>query len=377
MKRRFEIPLSPPHMGPHERELLLEAFDSNWIAPLGPHVDAFEAEVARLVGVDAALAVSSGTAGIHLALHLAGVGAGDEVLVSSLTFAATVNPIRYLGGTPVFVDSEARSWNLDVNLVAAHLDLAAKRGRLPRAVLAVDLYGQTAALSDLTSACDRHGVALIEDAAEALGADHLGKPAGTWGRCGIYSFNGNKVITASGGGMIVSNDRDLVARARKLATQAREPAPHYEHADVGFNYRMSNLLAAVGRGQLRELPDRVAARRRNFEHYRELLSRLPGIDFMPDAGWGTHSRWLTTLTIDPLRFGADRETVRLALESEGIEARPLWKPMHLQPVFRGYPSLGGAVAEALFRTGLCLPSGSALGADQRVRVASVVTRCCR
>ncbi|MEW5926333.1 MAG: aminotransferase class I/II-fold pyridoxal phosphate-dependent enzyme [Gemmatimonadota bacterium] len=364
--------LSSPHMSGLEEEYVADAFATNWVAPLGPHVDAFEREFAEAVGARHAAALSSGTAAIHLALILAGVGPGDEVLVSTLTFSASVNPILYQGARPVFIDAERRSWNLDPALLAGELRRRARAGRLPKAVVAVHLYGQSADLDPILAACREHGVPLIEDAAEALGAGYRGRAPGTLGMTGAYSFNGNKIITTSGGGMLVSDDEALIARARKLATQARDPAPHYEHSTVGYNYRLSNVLAAIGRGQLRVLEDRVRARRRNFELYREALGDLPGIEFMPEAEWGRHNRWLTTLTIDPDAFGADRETVRLALEAENAEARPVWKPMHLQPVFAEFPAVGGAVAEDLFERGLCLPSGSNLAPADLERVVETI-----
>lgn len=364
--------LSSPHMGGLEQQYVSEAFATNWIAPLGPHVDAFEREFCQLVRADHAAALSSGTAALHLALQLVGVGRGDEVLVSTLTFSATVNPVRYLGATPTFVDSERSSWNMDPSLLQEVLKRRACTGRLPRAVVVVHLYGQCADLDPIVSACEHYGVTLIEDAAEALGSTYKGRSPGTFGRAGIFSFNGNKIITTSGGGMLVSEDKALVNHAVKLATQARDPAPHYEHSEIGYNYRMSNVLAAIGRGQLQVLEDRVQARRRNFEFYAQHLGSLPGIVFMPEAPWGRHTRWLTTLTIDPVAFGADREAVRLALERENIEARPVWKPMHLQPVFRGCECIGGAVAEDLFNRGLCLPSGSNLTEQELQRVVSIV-----
>jgi dTDP-4-amino-4,6-dideoxygalactose transaminase len=371
-KRR--IYLSSPHMGALEQRFVAEAFESNWIAPLGPHVDAFEREFCEMVGCAHAAALSSGTAALHLALQLAGVGPGDEVLVSTLTFSASVNPIRYLGATPVFVDSERDSWNLDPALLAETLERRARIGTLPGAAVVVHLYGQSADLDPILQACARFDVPVIEDAAEALGASYKGRAPGTLGRAGIFSFNGNKIITTSGGGMLVSDDEALVAHARKLATQARDPAPHYEHSEIGYNYRLSNVLAGIGRGQLRVLEDRVAARRRNFEVYRAALGGLPGVRFMPEAPWGRHTRWLTCITIDPDEFGADRETVRLALEAEDIEARPVWKPMHLQPVFEGHPVVGGAVAQDLFTHGLCLPSGSNLTDGDLARVVEAFLR---
>ncbi|WPB81610.1 aminotransferase class I/II-fold pyridoxal phosphate-dependent enzyme [Archangium violaceum] len=366
------IYLSSPHLGPLERGYVDEAFASNWIAPLGPHVDAFQAEFARCVGAPHALALSSGTAALHLALQRLGVSPGDEVLVSTLTFSATVNPIRYLGAAPVFIDSERTSWNMDPSLLREELEARARSGRLPRAVVVVHLYGQSADMDPILAACERYGVPVVEDAAEALGSTYKGRIPGTMGHAGIYSFNGNKIITTSGGGMLVSPDESLIQHALKLATQARDPAPHYQHSEIGYNYRLSNVLAAIGRGQLRVLEDRVAARRRNFEFYARALAEVPGISFMPEAPWGRHTRWLTTLTIDPVRFGADREAVRLALERENIEARPVWKPMHLQPVFAGFERRGGAVAEELFQNGLCLPSGSNLTLDDLARVVEVV-----
>lgn len=366
------IYLSSPHMGALERCYVEDAFSSNWIAPLGPHVDAFQEEFARCVGAPYALAVSSGTAALHLALQLVGVGPGDEVLVSTLTFSASVNPIRYLGASPVFIDSERASWNMDPALLSEELELRALSGKLPRAVVVVHLYGQSADLDPILAACKRYDVPVVEDAAEALGSTYKGRTPGTLGRAGIFSFNGNKIITTSGGGMLVSEDEALIQHALKLATQARDPAPHYQHSELGYNYRLSNVLAAIGRGQLRVLNDRVAARRRNYWFYERALAGVPGIELMPEAPWGRHTRWLTTLTIDPARFGADREAVRIALERENIEARPVWKPMHLQPVFAPFKRRGGRVAEELFQNGLCLPSGSNLTPDDLARVVDVV-----
>ena len=355
MSRLF---LSPPHMGENELPFLREAFESNWIAPLGPHVDAFEREFAARVGAPHAAALSSGTAALHLAIRLAGVGPGDEVLCSTLTFVASANPIVYQGASPVFVDADAATWNMDPSLLVEELDRRAKSGKLPKAVVLVHLYGQSADIDPIRAACDRHGVVLIEDAAEALGATYKGISPGTAGKMGIYSFNGNKIITTSGGGMFVSSDEALVKEARFLGSQARDAAPHYEHSRIGFNYRMSNLLAAVGRGQLLVLDERVSQRRRVFERYREALDGVPGITFMPEAPFGRCTRWLTVLQVDPGAFGATREEIRLALEARDIEARPVWKPMHLQPVFRSARRVGGAVSERLFERGLCLPSGS-------------------
>ncbi|HIK56789.1 MAG TPA: aminotransferase class I/II-fold pyridoxal phosphate-dependent enzyme [Synechococcales cyanobacterium M55_K2018_004] len=366
------ILLSPPHLGDDELKFVHEAFAANWIAPVGPHVDAFEAEFCERVGCGHAAAVSSGTAALHLALRLVGIEAGDEVLCSTLTFIATANPITYLGAKPVFVDSDRHSWNMDPHLLQEALEARARQGKLPKAVVLVHLYGQSADIEPILKACETYDIPLVEDAAEALGATYQGRSPGTWGRVGIYSFNGNKIITTSGGGMLVSDDSELVAKARFLATQARDPAPHYQHSEVGYNYRLSNVLAGIGRGQLRVLSDRIAARRRNFEIYHQALSTIPGIEFMPEAAYGTATRWLTCLTIDPTAFGKDREEVRLALAEQQIEARPAWKPLHLQPVFADCDCVGGAVSEDIFKRGLCLPSGSSMTDDDLQRVIEAI-----
>jgi len=368
------IPLSTPHLGTDELRLIQDAFESNWIAPLGPHVDAFEAEFAAEVGARYAVALSSGTAALHLALQLSGIGPGDEVAVSTATFVASVNPIRYLGATPVLIDSERESWNMDPALLAEWLHGRARAGRLPAAVVVVHLYGQAADVDSILAVCAEYGVPVIEDAAEALGASYRGRSPGTLGRAGVFSFNGNKIITTSGGGMLVTDDADLAARARKLATQAREPAPYYLHTEVGYNYRLSNLLAAVGRGQLRVLADRVRARQRNFAHYVAALSDLPGLEFQPEAPWGEHARWLTCVLFDPETFGADPETVRVQLEAENIESRPLWRPMHMQPLYRDCEVVGGDVAADLYQRGLCLPSSSNLTLEDLDRVCDAIRR---
>ncbi len=369
--------LSPPHMGPAERELMLDAFDSNWVAPLGPHVDAFERELSERVKVPYAVALSSGTAGLHLALQLMGVGPGDEVLVSTFTFAASANPVTYLGATPVFIDSEMTTWNMDPRLLEEELTACQARGKLPRAVVVVDLYGQCADYEALEPICARFGVPLIEDAAEALGATRGGKPAGSFGKLSVFSFNGNKIITTSGGGMLLSHEKALVERARFWATQARDAAPHYEHSQIGNNYRLSNLLAAVGRGQLQVLDERIRARKAHHAFYKEALTGVPGLGFMPLSPRGDWNAWLSVITIDPAQFGVDREAIRLALEKENIESRPVWKPMHLQPVFKECRVRGGAVSEDAFRTGLCLPSGSAMSQADRLRVVDIILRASR
>jgi dTDP-4-amino-4,6-dideoxygalactose transaminase len=379
MTKPARVYLSSPHLGSSEFDFVREAFATNWIAPLGPHVDGFERELCGRVGSRHAAALSSGTAALHLALKLVGVKPGDEVFCSTLTFSASANPIVYEGGRPVFLDSERASWNLDPAVLEAALADRARKGRLPRALIVVHLYGQCADLAPIVELCERHGMALIEDAAEALGARFTtgplsGRSPGAIGQLGIFSFNGNKIITTSGGGMLVSDDEAMIAKARFWATQARDPAPHYQHSEIGYNYRMSNVLAGIGRGQLRVLEARVNARRANCAFYQQAFADLPGITFMPEAPWNRSNRWLTCIQVDPQAFGADREAIRLALECENIEARPVWKPMHLQPVFAHCDRFGGDVAEDLFNRGLCLPSGSNLTEEDLQRVVDVVRR---
>ena len=366
------IYLSPPDVGATERALLLDAFDSGWIAPLGPHVDDFEREFACTVGVPYAVALSSGTAALHLGLQTLGVGRRDEVITSTLTFAATANAICYQGASPVFLDVSTDTWTLDVDLLEEELAVRARRNRQAAAVVTVDLYGQCAEYGRIEALCRYYGVPLVEDAAEGLGASCGSRKAGAFGDCAAFSFNGNKIITTSGGGMLVSNRREIVERARHLSTQARQPAAHYEHEEVGYNYRLSNLLAAVGRGQLATLDSKIARRREINAHYRRALAHLPGIRFMPEASYGSSNAWLTCITIDPDAFGVDRETVRQHLETRNIEARPVWKPMHMQPIFQNCDVRGGAAAAALFRDGLCLPSGSSLTKDQQETVIATI-----
>ena len=368
------ILLSTPHMGEQELEFVKEAFETNWIAPVGPHVDAFEQEFCQVIGVRHAAAVSSGTAALHLALRLIGVEAGDEVFCSTLTFIATASPITYLKAKPVFIDSDRTSWNMNPDLLREALEQRAKIGKLPKALVLVHLYGQSADIDPILEVCNAFEVPLIEDAAESLGATYKGRSPGSFGKVSIFSFNGNKIITTSGGGMLVSDDSDLVSKARFLATQARDPAPHYQHSEIGYNYRLSNVLAGIGRGQLRVLEQRVQARRRNFEVYQQALGKLPGIKFMPEAAFGRATRWLSCITINPAEFGANREQVRSSLAEQQIEARPVWKPLHLQPVFAGCESIGGAVSEDLFKYGLCLPSGSNLTNEDLERVIQAITR---
>ncbi|MDB6171529.1 MAG: DegT/DnrJ/EryC1/StrS aminotransferase [Chthoniobacteraceae bacterium] len=374
MQMHDRIWISPPHMGVKELQLVQEAFESNWIAPLGPHVDAFEQEVSELVGVSHAAALSSGTAAIHLALKLLGVRRGDDVFCSTLTFAASANPILYEGARPVFIDSEEKTWNMDSDLLYDELLNSAARGNLPKAVIVVDLYGQCADYSKISDVCNVFGVPIIEDAAEALGSSYENRMAGSFGRLGVFSFNGNKIITTSGGGMLVSEDASLIEQARFLSAQSRDPSPHYEHSVVGYNYRMSNVLAGIGRGQLRLLQSRVHARRCNRFFYESALSDIAGLRFMPLSSDGYQNCWLTAITIDPALFGATREQVRLALEEANIESRPVWKPLHAQPLFSSCRVRGGAVSERLFENGLCLPSGSNLTQEALHRVCEVIRR---
>ena len=362
------IYLSPPDVGTAEVEFVLEAFEANWVAPVGPHLDAFEQEFAGMVGAAHAVALSSGTAALHLALRLAGVGPGDEVLCSDLTFIASAAPITYLGARPVFIDAEEQSWNMDPAVACAVIEEKARAGRPPKALVLVHLYGQSAALAPIKACCDRHGVKLIEDAAEALGATYGELSPGSLGWAGIHSFNGNKIITTSGGGMLVTAEATIATEARFLATQARDAAPHYQHSTIGYNYRLSNICAGIGRGQLLRLASKVTRRRAHFRAYQQALGDLPGVVFQPEAPWGQSTRWLTCLTIDPARAGRTREDVRLALAAADIESRPLWKPLHLQPVFTAAEYHGTGVGERLFADGLCLPSGSGMTEEQRQRV---------
>ncbi len=363
------IYLSVPHMSGHEREFVDEAFRSNWLTTLGPNVDAFEREVRdRLRGGVHALAVSSGTAALHLVLRYIGVGTGDRVAVSTLTFAGSVFPILYQGAVPVLIDSETQSGNIDPDLVSQYLRDAARRDELPKALIAVHLYGQHADIDPIRAACDAHGVVLVEDSAESLGATYRGRETGTTADYAILSFNGNKIITTTGGGMVLAKSADAIARMRKWSTQSREPAVEYLHAELGYNYRMSNVLAGIGRGQLRVLEDRVAARRAVAARYAEALRDAPGVSMQPEATWGTHTRWLSVVHLDPSECPVTPRDLIRALEEEDIESRPVWRPMHLQPLFRDAPVIGGAVAARLYETGLCLPSSSSLTETDQERV---------
>ena len=362
------IHLSVPHMGTEERRFVQEAFDTNWMSTVGPNLEAFEREMsARLGGGMSTVAVSSGTAALHLVLRHAGVQPGDRVAVSTLTFAGSVFPILYLGAKPVLIDSEEESWNLDPALVEDYLRDAARRGRLPRVLIAVHLYGQHADIDRIAAACDEHGVTLVEDAAESLGATYRARQTATTAPYSILSFNGNKIITTTGGGMIVAKDPAAAQRMRKWATQSREPAVEYVHTELGYNYRMSNVLAGIGRGQLRVLDHRVAARRAVAQRYADALRELPGVALQPEAPWGTHTRWLSVLRFDP-RLGVDLAAIVRTMDAAGIETRPVWRPMHTQPMFADAERVGGEVAEALYRGGLCLPSSSSLSGSEQDRV---------
>ena len=420
----LKILLSPPHISGNEMAFIQKAFESNFIAPLGPMAGAFEQEFADKVGISHALALSSGTAAMHLALRLLGVGPGDEVIASTLTFIGSITPIVFQGAIPIFIDSESSSWNMDVELLAKEIEACKRLGKLPKAVVPTDIYGQCADLDQILDICKPYDIPVIADSAEALGAKYLTQRrkdakngrenenaflgeigglargnflhAGKGAKAAVFSFHGNKIITTSGGGMLASDDKELIDHARKLSQQAREDFPHYEHEEIGYNYRMSNILAAIGRGQLRVLDERVKRKREIFNYYHEALNDIQGIEFMPEAPYGKSNRWLTVILITPEKFGADREKVRLALETENIEARPVWKPMHMQPVFgcrrkakdvrlkakdniRTYNArvVGGAVAEDLFERGLCLPSGTAMTESDLNRVIEVIKRCKR
>ena len=399
-------------MSGKELSFVQEAFESNYIAPLGPQVDAFEQEFAGYVGIKYCLALSSGTAAMHLALRHLGIGPGDEVFASTLTFIGSVTPVVFQGATPVFIDCDRKFWNMDPDLLAGELEACKRQGKLPKAVVLTDLYGQCSDYDWIFELCAEYNVPVVADAAEALGAkrqlkaqnsrlkgEKLEVHAGAGANAAVFSFNGNKIITTSGGGMLASDDKKLIDHARKLSQQAREDLPHYEHDEIGYNYRMSNILAAIGRGQLRVLDERVKKKREIFEYYQKALSGIPGIEFMPEAPYGKSNRWLTVILITPEEFGRDREEVRLALESENIESRPVWKPMHMQPVFdvmgrkaQGIRSkaedsrlktgqnnerykarvVGGEVAEDLFARGLCLPSGTQMTKEDLNRIVATV-----
>ncbi|MBI9064237.1 MAG: aminotransferase class I/II-fold pyridoxal phosphate-dependent enzyme [Marinilabiliaceae bacterium] len=370
-----KIWLSSPHMGGNEMSYVQEAYDTNWVAPLGKNVNEFENDLARFTNSRYASALSSGTAAIHLALVLLGVKAGDEVIVQSFTFSASVNPICYLGATPVLVDSEEETWNMCPKALKKAIEDRLAQGKKPKAIIPVHLYGMPAKMEEIMEIAHFYEIPVIEDAAEALGASLMNKKMGTWGKLGVLSFNGNKIITTSGGGALISNEQDLIEQSRFLATQARDEAPHYQHSQVGYNYRMSNIVAGIGRGQMEVLGEFIEKRREINGRYRDLLNEHPGIAFQSEPTQDYYSNfWLTAVLIDPKKNGGiTREHIRLALEAENIESRPLWKPMHLQPVFEKYPFYGTGVSEWLFEHGLCLPSGSNMTDNDMKRVISVLS----
>ena len=370
-----KIWLSSPHMGGNERQFVKEAFDANWVAPLGPNVNGFEQDIASFLddGTHAA-ALSAGTAALHLALILLGVEAGDEVICQSMTFSASANPIRYQGATPVFIDSETDTWNMDPGFLEEAIKDRISKGKKPKVIIPVHLYGMPAKMDEIMAIAAKYEIRVVEDAAEALGSSIHGKKCGTFGEIGILSFNGNKIITTSGGGALVSKNQDHIKHATFLATQARDPAPHYQHSHIGYNYRMSNICAGIGRGQMEVLPRRIEQRRSNYSFYKRELKGLTGISLLNEPAGYYSNRWLTTILVDPEKSGVTREDIRLELEKENIEARPLWKPMHLQPIFKEYPYYGSDVSEMLFKNGLCLPSGSNLTHDNLTIIMDCIRR---
>ena len=362
-------------MGDRELEYIKSAFDGNWIAPLGPNVDGFEEDLVNYTGIPHAAALSSGTAAIHLALIMSGVGRGDEVICQSMTFSASANPIAYQGAVPVFIDSEDETWNMDPELLEKALKERFKAGKKVKAILPVHLYGMPAKMKEILSIAYQYGIPVIEDAAEALGSEYYEQKCGSLGQISILSFNGNKIITTSGGGAFLSNDRSLVEKARFLATQSRDSAPHYQHSEIGYNYRMSNICAGIGRGQMQVIDKRVELRRNIFNNYVKMLSEFEGITFLKEPDGFFSNRWLTTILIDPKKTGGiSRENIRLALADENIESRPLWKPMHMQPVFKNAPAYTNGISENLFEYGLCLPSGSNMSNDDQDRIIQIIKR---
>jgi len=365
------ILLSVPHMSGHEQKYVEDAFRSNWLSTVGPNLNAFERKMEERIGISA-VALSSGTAAIHLGLRLLGVGDGDEVLCPTLTFAASCNPVLYLGGYPVFLDSERSTWNLDPDLLETVLKKKAQSRRLPKALVVVQLFGQCADMDPIQRICEHYGVKILEDAAEAVGAEYKGRPAGSFGDVAAYSFNGNKIITTSGGGMLLSRRKDWIEKARFWSTQAREPGLAFEHTELGYNYRLSNVLAGIGLGQLEVLSERVRARRAIAFLYSKSFADLDGIELMPQAPFGLHTNWLSCFLIETEKFGISRDELIERLEAADIESRPVWKPMHLQALYRGCEMHGGRVAEDLFRRGICLPSSSNLSEEDQQRVIDVI-----
>jgi len=369
-----KIWLSLPHIGESEQKFVKQAFDSNWVAPLGPNVDGFERDLSTFLEEDTHVAaLSSGTAALHLALILLNVQPGDEVICQTMTFSASANPIRYLGGIPVFIDSEKDTWNMDHGILEKAIKERTSKGKKPKAIIPVHLYGMPAKMNAIIAIAEKYEIPVIEDAAEALGSSINKKKCGTFGDMGILSFNGNKIITTSGGGALVSKNEKYIKEATFLATQARDKAPHYQHSQIGYNYRLSNISAGIGRGQMEVLPQRIKQRRSNFSFYQNELMDLPGISLLKEQEGFFSNRWLTTILVDHVKSGGiTREDIRIGLENENIESRPLWKPMHLQPIFKEYPFYGNGVAEDLFKNGLCLPSGSNLSNEELKRVLKCI-----
>jgi len=370
MNVKEKIWLSSPHMGGNELHYIKEAFDTNWIAPLGPNINALERSIENYTGCGHAAVLSSGTAAIHLALILSNVSAGDEVFCSSFTFSASANPIVYQGATPVFIDSEAETWNMSPELLEEAIKDRIRKGKKPKAVILVHLYGMPAKIDEIMNICNQYDLILIEDSAEALGSMYRGKAVGTFGKFGIFSFNGNKIITTSGGGALISSDEKAIEKARFLATQARDKAPHYQHSQIGYNYRMSNICAGIGRGQFEVLNERVAKKRSIYERYKKEFSSIDKIGFIDEPLDSFSNRWLTTILVQSKNI--TRETIRLALEKENIECRPLWKPMHLQPVFEKYPRYENGTSAGLFKKGLCLPSDTKMNEKDQNRVINYI-----
>ena len=371
------IYLSSPHMSGREMAYINEAFDTNWIAPLGPNVNNFETDLVRYTGCGHVAALSSGTAAIHLAIIHLGVGPGDEVIVPSFTFSATVNPVVYQHAIPVFIDSEKETWNMDPELLEKAIKDKRRRAKNKsiKAIIVVHLYGMPANMDDIMAVAEKYGIPVIEDAAEALGSKYNGKSLGSFGDFGVFSFNGNKIITTSGGGALASDSEAMIDKARFLATQARDKAPHYQHSHIGYNYRMSNVLAGIGRGQMEVLDERIQQRRANYDFYLKSFSSYQGMEFLKEPSDAYFSnRWLTTVIIDANKTGITRERLQVELEKENIETRPLWKPMHLQPVFSSYPAYLNGVSESLFNTGLCLPSGSNMTEEQKCFVVEAIQK---
>lgn len=374
-EKNKRIWLASPNMGGKELDYIHEAFDTNWVAPIGPHIDSFEKEMCDYLGIKSSVALSCGTAAIHLALILAGVSAGDEVLCQSFTFSASANPIAYQNAKPIFIDSEKDSWNMDPELLEKAIkDRIEKIGKKPKAVIVVHLYGQSAKINEIVSICKKYDIPLVEDAAEGLGSSYDGKKLGTFGEFGILSFNGNKIITTSSGGMLISNNFEHINKARFLSTQARDDAPHYEHSHIGYNYRMSNILAGIGRGQLQILDERVQQKRKIFQKYVEAFKYINGIEFQPEIKDSVSNKWLTAITIDPDKTGVSREDIRLELLKYNVESRPLWKPMHLQPVFKDAVCYTNGVSEELFKNGLCLPSDTNMTEEDQERVIGIIEK---